>query len=328
MAVTADVVDNAERTGMRPREIFEFFVLLPFGLGLFLGAARIGAQQFETVGHHMAYASLFSGFSWACYAAASKVMSWLLRPWKPSLLVVLLVGHIVGGFALWWPARDLLNLAFEPFLMPGSSFGPFWPPPPDGLGSYIAISLQGIAWWLLANWVDFRYRRVPRFGFAPEAAPVTAASLPAAAPDPNPPESPPAAVSAPVSTPTPTPTPSPARGPAAGEPRLVARLPANLRGGDIWALEAEEHYTKIHTSKGNTLLLMRFSDAITEMDPQPGLQVHRSFWVSRRAVERVARVDKRWVVQLKGGLEIPVSRSYRITVQSAGLVGGSAMTED
>ena len=118
------------------------------------------------------------------------------------------------------------------------------------------------------------------------------------------------------------------RPPAGRDPRLIARLPANLRGGDIWALEAEEHYTKIHTSKGNTLLLMRFSDAITEMDPQPGLQVHRSFWVSRRAVERVARVDKRWVVQLKGGLEIPVSRSYRVTVQSAGLVGGSAMTED
>jgi len=312
MAVTADVVDTAERTGMRPREIFEFFVLLPFGLGLFLGAARIGAQQFETVGHHMAYASLFSGFSWVCYAAGSKVMSWLLRPWKPSLLAVLLMGHIVGGFALWWPARDVLNHAFEPFLLPGSSFGPFWPPPPGGLGSYVAISLQGIAWWLLANWADFRYRRVPRFGFAPSPVPVTPGNLPAAAP----------AVAA-----SPAPASSPPA-PAAGDPRLAARLPANLRGGEIWALEAEEHYTKIHTSKGNTLLLMRFSDAIAEMNPQPGLQVHRSFWVSRRAVERVARVEKRWVVQLKGGLEIPVSRSYRVTVQSAGLIGGSAMTED
>jgi hypothetical protein len=71
-------------------------------------------------------------------------------------------------------------------------------------------------------------------------------------------------------------------------------LPANLRGGEIWALEAEEHYTKIHTSKGNTLLLMRFSDAITEMDPQPGLQVHRSFWVSRCPTPRLPilpRVD-------------------------------------
>jgi len=316
MAVTADALDPAERTGMRPREIFEFFVVLPFGLGLFLGAARIGAQQFETVGHHMAYASLFSGFSWACYAVGSKVMSWVLRPWKPPLLAVLLAGNILGGFALWWPLRDVLNLAFEPFLVPGSSFGPFWPPPADNLGWYIVITLQGMAWWLLANWADFRYRRVPRFGFAPTPIPVTVASAPAVPA--------PAAVLEPGPAPV-IPTVAPA-GPA--EPRLAARLPAPLRGGEIWALEAEEHYTKIHTSKGNTLLLMRFSDAIAEMDPQPGLQVHRSFWVSRRAVERVARVDKRWVVQLKGGLEIPVSRSYRVTVQSAGLVGGAAMTED
>ena len=51
MAVTADVVDNAERTGMRPREIFEFFVLLPFGLGLFLGppgSARRSSRPWAT----------------------------------------------------------------------------------------------------------------------------------------------------------------------------------------------------------------------------------------------------------------------------------------
>jgi hypothetical protein len=320
MAV-ADVVDSAERTGMRPREIFEFFVLLPFGLGLFLGAARIGSQQFETVGHQMAYACLLSGFSWACYGIGSKVTSWLLRPWQPPLLAVLFIGIIVGGFTLWWPLRDVLNVAFEPFLMPGSRFAEFWPPPADDLGGYVAISLQGMAWWMLANWLDFRYRRVPRFGFAPTTAPVTADTHPVAAPPPT---------ADPIATATNVPGSgaSGSAGPTTDTPRLAGRLPANLRGGEIWALEAEEHYTKIHTSKGNTLLLMRFSDAIGEMDPQPGLQVHRSFWVSRKAVERVARVDKRWVVQLRGGLEIPVSRSYRFTVQSAGLVGGSAMGED
>ncbi|MEQ1802474.1 MAG: LytTR family DNA-binding domain-containing protein, partial [Gammaproteobacteria bacterium] len=323
MAAIAHALDDADRTGMRPKEIFQFFVLLPFGLGLFLGAARIGAQQFETVGHHMVYASLFSGFSWACYAVGSKVTSWLLRPWRPPLLAVLLVGNLLGGFALWWPLREALNAVFTPYLMNGSTFGPFWPPPMDNLGSYIAITLQGMAWWVLANWLDFRYRRVPRFGFAP----------PSLAPGAFHPETPPGAstvaptASAAAIPPVPVTAAPTATAPAA-EPRLAGRLPINLRGSDIWALEAEEHYTKIHTSKGNTLLLMRFSDAIAEMDPQPGLQVHRSFWVSRRAVERVARVDKRWVVQLRGGLEIPVSRSYRVTVQSAGLVGGSAMTED
>jgi hypothetical protein len=258
-----------------------------------------------TVGHHMAYAALFSVLSWVCYAVGSKLMSWVLRPWHPPLLVVLLVGHVVGGFALWWPARDVLNGFFAPYLAPGSAFGPFWPPPVDGVGSYVAITLQGIAWWLLANWLDWRYRHVPRFGFpAPAAPPAAVAAAPA------------------------SPATDPAPGSVAGEPRLCNRLPANLKGAEVYALEAEEHYTKIHTSKGNTLLLMRFSDAIVEMDPQPGLQVHRSFWVSRKAVERVARVDQRWVVRLRGGLEIPVSRSYRVTVQSAGLTGGSALGDD
>lgn len=297
----------------------QFFVLLPVALGLFLGAARIGGYQFDTVGHHMAYMALFAVGSWLCYGIGSIVAARVLRPWEPPLLAVLLAGNVAGGFALWWPLRDGLNLLFAPYLQPGSVFGAFWPPPPDGFGAWLAITAQGSAWWLLANWLDFRYRRVPRFGFAPppSAGPATAARE--AAPPPSTPMSPGAATSAARAADPP---------PAGAGPRLAQRLPANLRGGEVYALEAEEHYTKVHTSRGHALLLMRFSDAIVEMDPQPGLQVHRSFWVSRHAVERVARVDRRWVVQLRGGLEVPVSRSYRVSVQAAGLAGGAAMTDD
>ena len=151
---------------------------------------------------------------------------------------------------------------------------------------------------------------MPRFGFQPPApSPAAVSEEPAQALDPT-------ATAASTSSRLP------------GNPRLADRLPANLRSADIYALEAEEHYTKIHTSKGNTLLLMRFSDAIAEMNPQPGLQVHRSFWVSQAAVERVARVDQRWVIRLHGGLTIPVSRSYRVSVQSSGLLGGNMMGDD
>lgn len=299
--------DSADQNGRSLRQILEFHFLLPFGIGLFLGAVRIGAQQFETVGHHMAYTALFSVLSWICYGLGSKLMSWVLRPWHPPLLVILLTGYFVGGFGLWWPLRDVLNGFFVPVLVPGSTFGSFWPPPAGDLAGYIAMTAQGLAWWLLANWLDFRLRRVPRFGFVP------------------PPVIPLAASEAPVSS---LDAAVPKTGNPPGEPRLASRLPANLRGADIHALEAEEHYTKIHTSKGNTLLLMRFSDAIAEMNPQPGLQVHRSFWVSQSAVERVARVDQRWVIRLHGGLNIPVSRSYRVIVQSSGLLGGNLMGED
>lgn len=287
---------------MRPRQVVEFFVVLPLLVGLFLGAGRIGGYNFVTVGHHMAYMAIYALLSWACYGVTSKAMAAVLRPWSPPLLLVLLAGHVVGGFVLLWPLRDVLNSLFVTYLLPGSTFGPFWPPPADHLGSYIAISLQGIGWWLLANWVDFRFRGVPRFGFVPPGRPPVAAAEPTHAP----------AGGAPVAA---------IKVDGGGQPRLLARLPERLRDAEILALEAEEHYTKVHTSGGNTLLLLRFSDAIAEMAPVPGLQVHRSFWISRQAVDRVTRVERRMVVRLQGGLEVPVSRSFRLAVQGAGLPG-------
>lgn len=282
---------------MSPLQIVQFFLLFPALLGAFNGAASIGFQQFISVGHHMVYMMVFSVLSWNCSGLGSKFAALVLRPWHPPLLLVLLVGKLLGGFALWWPLRDLVNLGFESFLAPGYSFGQFWPPPADNLGRWLGVTAQGIILWLLANWVDFRYRRVPRFGFVPPEPPRTPA--PASQPDPE----------------------AGGQGPGAGAnpPRLIARLPRELQAAEVIALEAEEHYTKVHTAAGATLLLLRFSDAIAEMDPQPGLQVHRSFWISRQAVERVARSGRRTVIRMRGGLEVPVSRSFRLQVRAAGL---------
>lgn len=295
-------------TRMTPVQVVQFFVLLPTAMGLFFGAAKLGAYQFQTVAHHMAYMAGYGVLSWGCYGLGSIAAGWILRPWQPPLLVVLVIGHVLGGFALLWPLRDLFNRLFLPYLLPGSGFGAFWPPPAGHLADYLAISLQGMAWWVLANWLDFRLRKVPRFGFVPAAA--------HGAPE------------GPVSAPGSLPATTPAAAGATPEPRLLLRLPAPLRSAQVRALEAEEHYTKVHTSNGSTLLLLRFSDAITEMHPQAGLQVHRSFWVSLAAVERVVRNDRRWLIQLQGGMKVPVSRSYRVSVQAAGLTGSDTSIDD
>ena len=301
---------------MQPKHVFQFFVLLPLGLGLFFGAAGIGPYRFVTIAHHMVYAALFTTLAWACYGLGSKLMAVLLRPWQPSLIVVLVAGYLVGGFALWWPLRDVLNMGFEPFLSPDSSFGRFWPPPTEGLGRYVMITLQGIAGWVLANWLDFRYRGVPRFGYIPGEAPV-------ARPVPEQPGSV-AGDSRTEQAPANQLQPEKTAVAAASRSRLYARLPDELRDADICVLEAEEHYTKVHTERGNSLLLMRFSDAIAEMDHQPGLQVHRSYWVSQNHVAGVVRDGRRVALQMDGGMEIPVSRSYRVLVQSAGFDNADA----
>lgn len=87
------------------------------------------------------------------------------------------------------------------------------------------------------------------------------------------------------------------------------RLARSLRG-DLVALEAEDHYVRLHHQSGSTLILHRFSDALAEVDPRAGLQVHRGWWVASAAVAGTfLRGGKRWLM-LSNGLEIPVSRTH------------------
>ena len=101
-------------------------------------------------------------------------------------------------------------------------------------------------------------------------------------------------------------------------PRFLERIPMKLRGGDLYAVEAEDHYLRLHTSRGSDLILLRLSDAVAELEGLEGAQTHRSWWVAKEAVEGVRRSDGRAVLSLKGGLEAPVSRTYARALRDAG----------
>jgi LytTr DNA-binding domain len=109
--------------------------------------------------------------------------------------------------------------------------------------------------------------------------------------------------------------------PALGQtnpPRFLERLPLKLRGATLYAVSAEDHYLRIHTSRGTDMILMRLSDAIAELDGIEGSQVHRSWWVARDAIEDVARGEGKATFTLKGGTEAPVSRTYAKALREAG----------
>jgi hypothetical protein len=93
-------------------------------------------------------------------------------------------------------------------------------------------------------------------------------------------------------------------------PKFLERLPLKLRGAEVWAVEAEDHYLRLHTSRGQDLILMRLSDAIPELEGIEGAQVHRSWWVAREAITEAVRGDGRATLTLKDGAEVPVSRTY------------------
>jgi DNA-binding LytR/AlgR family response regulator len=108
---------------------------------------------------------------------------------------------------------------------------------------------------------------------------------------------------------------------ASAEPaKFLDRLPLKLRGAEVWAVEAEDHYLRLHTSKGQDLILMRLSDAIAELEGIEGAQVHRSWWVAREAITEAVRGDGRATLTLKDGAEVPVSRTYARQLRQGGWI--------
>lgn len=97
---------------------------------------------------------------------------------------------------------------------------------------------------------------------------------------------------------------------------LLARLSAEL-GTDIVALEAQDHYLRVITAKGATLVLMRMGDAIRELPADLGMQVHRSWWVAYCAVHHIQRSGGSTTLVVGDGVEVPVSRTYVAAVRGA-----------
>jgi hypothetical protein len=106
----------------------------------------------------------------------------------------------------------------------------------------------------------------------------------------------------------------------ASPPKFLERLPLKLRGADVWAVEAEDHYLRLHTSRGQDLILMRLADAVAELDGIEGMQVHRSWWVARDAIADAKRGDGRALLTLKDGSTVPVSRTYAGQLREKGWI--------
>lgn len=91
---------------------------------------------------------------------------------------------------------------------------------------------------------------------------------------------------------------------------LAGTLPLPLRSAAILALEAQDHYVRVHSSQGQVLIRMRLADAISLMSEE-GVRPHRSWWVARSAIASLQRHEGRPLLILEGGQRVPVSRSAR-----------------
>ena len=115
------------------------------------------------------------------------------------------------------------------------------------------------------------------------------------------------------------PAPREERPPAAAPPRFLDRLPHGV-GRDLVYLRMADHYVEAFTTTGSDLVLMRFADAIAELEGADGMRVHRSYWVARAHVTGSTRENGRPALCLTGGHKVPVSRTYLPEVRAAGLI--------
>ncbi len=111
-----------------------------------------------------------------------------------------------------------------------------------------------------------------------------------------------------------------ASAPETARAALFERLKPPLRSAEIYALSAEDHYVRVHTSKGDDLILMRLSDAVRETEPLKGILVHRSWWVAENGVKKTLKADGKIMLRLQNDIEAPVSRNNQKAVRSAGWV--------
>ena len=100
--------------------------------------------------------------------------------------------------------------------------------------------------------------------------------------------------------------------------RFFSRFSIKLNGATLLAIEAEDHYLRLHTDKGSDLILMRLADAIGELEGIEGARTHRSWWVAKAAIVAAERGDGRATLTLKDGTRVPVSRSYAAGLRDAG----------
>ena len=101
--------------------------------------------------------------------------------------------------------------------------------------------------------------------------------------------------------------------------RVLQRLPIDKRG-ELISMTVMDHYVELTTTRGKHLILMQFKDAIAEIPPQLGLQIHRSYWVASDQVQAYRRDGKQLLLITTAQDALPVSRKDQKAVLMAGLL--------
>jgi len=265
---------------------FWFYLGVPLALGFLLGWLQVGRAAGWPRSLSMLYwLGAYCLIMTPLLALSTALAAPLLRRLRSPLWLTLFIGQLVGGFIFLDPLmqayRRWLQANVYPDLLVTSSA--------TTLVDFFQRLPSNSLLWIGINLLFFHGLRMPRFGYLP-------ASLPSRPPMP---------VAASV------PLPDTRR---TARPTLMERVRPERRGA-LLALKADGHYLQVYTDAGSDLILYRLSDALFELGADDGAQVHRSWWVAQRALAPERHRER---LVLVNGVEVPVSRSFRIVARQHG----------
>ncbi|MDH3511930.1 MAG: LytTR family transcriptional regulator [Gammaproteobacteria bacterium] len=284
-------VSEALSTGFDSRtwRLLAFYGGVPVIVALYGGLNNWQLLQIAGYGPALAFYAAHAILPWWTTCALTSLAMLTLARWKPSPYVLMLIGSLAAAFVTlpytnWltesWDARwpsEQLHRQIAPLFS-----AEFW-----------RYTASATAMWFVVNFIFDRFLGLPRYRYeiprgydfhdpkssATEASPPTAQTA------------------------------------STDKPGFMQRMPVDLGLDDILAIKAEQHYIRVYTAKRDYMLLHRFSDAVRELGPDIGVQVHRSYWINKNAVDCIKPRAKKFLVKLVTGAEIPVSTPYHAMVR-------------
>jgi hypothetical protein len=279
-----------------------FYVGVPAAIATYAALNNWTILQLSGYQTTLAFYAGHAFVPWWTSAGATHLCMRLLRPWRPPQLLLLAAGSFLACLIVL-PYSNWLTEYFAVGWVRGDADGRLSTEHIYSQLGFWTFTVRATVIWILANLAFDRFLGLPRYRYvtaeAAHASP-PAPALPATGPDtavprstdPAPPESRPAVT-------------------GDGSMRFLQRLPATVSPDEVLALKAEQHYIKVYTASRSFMTLYRFSDAVAEMDPAVGQQVHRSYWVRSSAIRAVRREGGKYSVELASGLLVPISEANR-----------------
>ena len=91
---------------------------------------------------------------------------------------------------------------------------------------------------------------------------------------------------------------------------FLARISEEL-GNHLISLSIQDHYVEVVTKLGREMIYLSFSEAMEELKKYPGIQIHRSHWVSQEALVSIVKEGRSTFATTSDGRKLPISAPFR-----------------